>query len=182
MTLLPARMNWMLLAGLFCLFTAGTAAAQSNPTSCVNDDDCIATPACGGDVCDWNVQPTMTCKPAGGSTKGMDGWCSTTDDCKCKGMGATCMNFFCTFTRPCDAPGAGPCGSTGAAGSTGGGGSTGAAGTTGAAGSTSTGTAGTSGGGSSDGGGCAVAATAPLGGSTLLVALGLLAFARRRRR
>ena len=71
MTLLPARMNWMLLAGLLCLFTAGTAVAQSNPATCVNDDDCIATPACGGDVCDWATEPgLMQCKPAGAAAKG----------------------------------------------------------------------------------------------------------------
>ena len=53
MTLLSNRTKWMLLTGLLCLFAAGTAAAQSNPATCVNDDDCVATPACGGDVCDW---------------------------------------------------------------------------------------------------------------------------------
>jgi hypothetical protein len=176
MTLLPARMNWMLLAGFLCLFSAGTAVAQSNPATCANDDDCIATPACGGDVCDWATEPgLMKCKAAGSYPKGEDGWCTTTDDCKCKGMGATCMNFFCTFTRPCDAPGAAGCG-TGGTGGTGGSGGSG----TGAAGST--GMAGTSGGGGSDGGGCAVGATAPIGASTLLVAFGLLVFSRRRRR
>ena len=170
MTLLTARMNWMLLAGLLSLFTAGTAAAQGNPASCVNDDDCVATPACGGDVCDWATQVgSMTCKPAGAYPKGSDGWWTTTDDCKCRAMGATCVNFFCTFTRPCDAPGAAGC-ATGGTGGTG----------TGAGGST--GTAGTSGGGSSDGGGCSVAAAAPIGASTLLVALGLLALSRRRKR
>ncbi len=61
MTLLPARMNWMLLAGLLCLFTAGTAVAQSNPATCVNDDDCVATPACGGDVCDWSDISNRRC-------------------------------------------------------------------------------------------------------------------------
>lgn len=168
MTLLPARLNWMLLAGLLSLFTAGTAAAQGNPASCVNDDDCVATPACGGDVCDWATQVgLMTCKPAGAYPKGTDGWCTTTDDCKCRAMGATCVNFFCTFTRPCDAPGAAGC-ATGGTGGTGAGGSTGMAGT--------------SGGGSSDGGGCSVAAAAPLGASTLLAALGLLALSRRRKR
>ena len=167
MTLLSNRTKMMLLTGLVCLFAAGTAAAQTNPATCTNDIDCVATPACGGDVCDWN-SATHVCKPAGSAT--LDGWCTTTDDCKCKDMGATCVSFFCTFTRPCDAPGAGGC----ATGGTGGTGGTGAGG--------STGTAGTSGGGSSDGGGCAVAATASAGASSLLVALGLLAFARRRRR
>ena len=95
MTLLSNRTKLMLLTGIACLFGAGTAMAQSNPTSCVNDDDCIATPACGGDVCDWATSPgQMTCKPAGAYAKGTDGWCTTTDDCKCKGMGATCVSFY----------------------------------------------------------------------------------------
>ena len=162
MNLLPNRTTMMLLTGIAFLFAAGTALAQSNPASCVNDVDCIANPACGGDVCDWGAG--MTCKPAGTAAKGMDGWCTTTDDCKCKAMGATCVNAYCTFTRPCDAPGAAACGSTGTGGSG------------------STGSAGTSGGGDSGGGGCSVGATAPAMGSALLVGLGLLAFSRRRRR
>jgi MYXO-CTERM domain-containing protein len=167
MTLLPNRTKWMLLTGLGCLLAAGTAAAQSNPASCTNDVDCIATPACGGDVCDWSTAPTMKCKPAGVKPAGMDGWCTTDDSCKCKGLGATCVAAFCTFTRPCDAPDAGGC--TSAGGSSGTGGSTGAAGTSG-------------GGGGGGGGGCSVAATAPAGAPALLVAMGLLAFSRRRRR
>jgi MprA protease rhombosortase-interaction domain-containing protein len=165
MTLLSNRTKMMLLTGLVCLFAAGTAAAQTNPATCVNDDDCVATPACGGDVCDWSVLGQMTCKAAGMHPKGMDGWCTTTDDCKCREMGATCVAAYCTFTRACDAPGAAGCATGGTSGGTGTGGTTG--------------TAGTSGGG--DDGGCSVAATAPTAASTLLVAIGLLAFARRRR-
>jgi MYXO-CTERM domain-containing protein len=164
MTLLSNRTKWMLLTGLVSMLAAGTAAAQSNPTSCDNDDDCIATPACGGDVCEW---PAHVCKPAGSAAKGADGWCTTTADCKCMGMGATCEGVYCSFTRACDAPGQ-TCATGGTGGSTGAGGSTG--------------TAGTSGGGSSDGGGCSVAATAPAAGSALIVALGLIGFSRRRRR
>jgi MprA protease rhombosortase-interaction domain-containing protein len=167
MTLLSNRTKMMLLTGLVCLFAAGTAAAQ-NPATCVNDDDCTATPACGGDVCDWSVLGQMICKPAGSQPKGSDGWCTTTDDCKCKGMGATCVTAFCTFTRPCEADG-GSCASGGTGGGTGGSSGTGGG----------TGTAGTGGGG--DSGGCSVAATTPTAASTLLVAIGLLAFARRRR-
>ena len=160
MTLLSNRTKMMLLTGLVCLFAAGTAAAQTNPATCVNDDDCVATPACGGDVCDWSVAGQMTCKAAGMHPKGQDGWCTTTDDCKCKDMGATCVLAYCSFTRPCDAPGAAGCATGGTSGGTG--------------------TAGT--GGSTDSGGCSIAATAPTAGSALLVAIGLLAFARRRRR
>jgi hypothetical protein len=176
MTLLSNRTKWMLLTGFACLFAAGTAAAQTNPGTCTNDIDCVATPACGGDICDWsNLSTGMKCRPAGVGQKGNDGWCTTTADCKCKDMGATCVQAYCTFTRPCDAPGAAGCGSTGTGGSSGTGGSTGTGG------SGTTGSAGTSGGGGG-GGGCSIAATAPAAGSALLVGLGLLAFARRRRR
>jgi MprA protease rhombosortase-interaction domain-containing protein len=176
MTLLSNRKTFSLLSGLAFLLVAGAAAAQSNPTSCTNDDDCIATPECGGDICDWSSTTSpMKCRPAGTSAKGMDGWCTTDDDCKCKAMGATCVTAFCTFTRPCDAPGAAGCGSGGATG-------TGGSGATGTGGSGATGTGGTSGGDSGDSGGCSIAATAPTAGSALLIAIGLLAFARRRRR
>jgi MYXO-CTERM domain-containing protein len=172
MTLLSNRTKWMLLTGLFCLFAAGTAAAQANPPTCTNDDDCIATPECGGDICDWsNLAAGMHCKPAGVGPKGQDGWCTTDDDCKCKAMGATCVGAYCTFTRPCDAPGQTGCAAGGASGS---------AGSTGSGGSTGAGGAGGSGGG--DSGGCSIAATAPAGASVLLAGLGLLVFARRRRR
>jgi len=90
MTLLSNRKMFSLLTGLAFLLVAGAAAAQSNPTTCTNDDDCIATPECGGDVCEWSATG-MKCKPAGGAAKGADGWCTTDDDCKCKAMGATCV-------------------------------------------------------------------------------------------
>ena len=100
MTLLSNRTKWMLLTAITCLFAAGTASAQSNPATCVNDIDCIATPQCGGDICDWsNIAAGMHCKPAGSQPKGQDGWCTTDADCKCKDMGATCVAAFCTFTR-----------------------------------------------------------------------------------
>jgi MYXO-CTERM domain-containing protein len=163
MTSISNRTTWMLLTGLACFLAAGAANAQSNPATCVNDTDCVATPQCGGDICDWsNAAAGMKCKPAGTQPKGSDGWCTSDDNCKCKGAGATCVNAFCTFTRACDAPDAGGC--------------TNVTGTGG-----SSGTAGTSGGGSSGGGGCSVAPTGPTEASILLVALGLLAFARRRR-
>ena len=76
------KLNWMLLVGVVFLCAARGAGAATNPTSCVNDIDCIATPQCGGDVCDYSGT-TQTCKPAGGATKGMDGWCTVDSDCKC---------------------------------------------------------------------------------------------------
>jgi hypothetical protein len=75
MTLLPKRTTWMLLTGLACLLAAGTAVAQSNPAGCTNDIDCVATPQCGGDICDWNNQASpMKCRAAGSYPAGMDGW------------------------------------------------------------------------------------------------------------
>lgn len=151
------RIQWTILAGLVCLFAAGTAAAQSNPATCVDDIDCVATPQCGGEVCDWsNAAAGMKCKPAGSTgPKGMDGWCTVDEDCKCHGMGATCVTAYCTFTRPCDAPDAGGCPAT-------------------------TGTGGTSGGGGGGGGGCSVSGSSPPGWPALLVAIGLLMAGRRR--
>jgi hypothetical protein len=161
MTSLACRIKCTLLAAFVCLFAAGTAVAQSNPASCTNDIECVATPQCGGDVCDWNGTPAQRCRPAGGSPKGMDGWCTVDTDCKCMAMGATCDTgtLRCTFTRPCDGPDGGSC-------------------TTGSGGSS--GTAGSGGGGG--GGGCSVTATTPTALSALLVGLGLVALSRRRRR
>jgi hypothetical protein len=138
-------------------------AAQTNPAACTNDIDCVATPQCGGDICDWVGTPgQMKCKAAGSYPVGMDGWCMADTDCKCHSLGATCDlgTLRCTFTRPCGAPDAGPCATGGTSGGTG--------------------TAGTSGGGGG-GGGCNIASTTPAVTASLLVALGLLAFARRRR-
>src|SRR5450432_1554879 len=76
----------LLLAGVLVFVGAGAAHAAANPTMCTNDIDCVATPSCGGDVCDYSTQPP-TCKPAGGAAKAQDGWCDPTHgdaDCKCK--------------------------------------------------------------------------------------------------
>ena len=107
MTLLPDRTKWMLLTGLGCLLAAGTAAAQSNPASCTNDVDCVATPACGGDVCDWSTAPMMKCKPAGVKPAGMDGWCTTDDSCKCKGLGRDLRGRLLHVHPPLRRPGRG---------------------------------------------------------------------------
>jgi hypothetical protein len=74
-----------------------TSSAAPNPTRCVNDIDCVATPACGGEICDWING--MTCQPAGRSPKGQDGWCTTDNDCKCFAQGARCAVPYCTFTQ-----------------------------------------------------------------------------------
>jgi len=167
MTLLPARTKWMLLTGIVCLLAAGTASAQANPATCTNDIQCTATPECGGDICDWSQGLTHVCRPAGVGGKGADGWCTVDADCKCMGMGATCVYPYCTFTRACDAPGAAGCAATG--GSTGSGGS-GSGGSTG------------SGGGSGGGGGCSISGDVPAVGSALFAAFGLIVLSRGRRR
>jgi MYXO-CTERM domain-containing protein len=160
--------GWSLLAGVACLFTAGGARAATNPPSCANDIDCVATPQCGGDVCPYDGPHPLTCQPAGSGATGMDGWCTVDTDCKCYAQGARCNGAYCSFTKP-----SGGGGSTGGAGTTGTGGGTGTAGSTGSAGS-----------GSNDsGGGCRVANSPAGGGSLAAAALGLgLVVARRRRR
>lgn len=84
----------------------------TQPAACYNDDDCPGA-ACGGDVCNWNkIHPSpipegdrfYVCNPAGSSPQGMDGWCTTDADCKCRGLGAVCRVPYCTFTRASDAP------------------------------------------------------------------------------
>src|SRR5678816_2714452 len=110
---------WSVLAGIVVLLTAGSARAVDNPASCTNDIDCVATPECGGDICPWVGPNPRTCQPAGTGTKGHEGWCTADTDCKCHSLGATCVSFNCTFTKPSDAPGAGTGGATGSGGSTG---------------------------------------------------------------
>jgi MYXO-CTERM domain-containing protein len=156
-------------------------------SACTNDIECPNNTACGGEICDWTK--LMTCGPAGLSPKGMDGWCAADSDCKCFAQGARCVQPYCTFTLPSQAPGGGASG--GASGSSGGttGSSGGASGSTGGA-SGSTGGATGSGGTSSDagtkaadsGGGCAVAGKGV--SYSWLAALGGLAavLAARRRR
>jgi MYXO-CTERM domain-containing protein len=135
------------------LASPGRAAAASNPSSCLNDVDCVATPQCGGDVCDYNHAPTMTCKAAGTDPKGADGWCTVDTDCKCYALGARCVGaVYCSFTLPSQAPDAGATGTGGTTGTTGGGG----------------------------GGGCSVAG-AGHPSALALGALGLIALVARRR-
>lgn len=189
------------LTGSVVLLLSASAFAAGEP--CLNDTDCPGT-ECGSEVCNWNKplenpanpDKPYTCNPAGTDPKGKDGWCSdnSADYCKCKALGATCTSnfFYCSFTRPQDAP----AGSTGGAG-TGGAGTGGGGASTGGGGTTSTGgtTAGTGGSGAATGGsaaapapaadegGCSV--SAPRGGSSVALGLGLLglgyALARRRR-
>ncbi|HMF42239.1 MAG TPA: hypothetical protein VKQ32_16305 [Polyangia bacterium] len=161
MTVSARTLTWLvfncILVGVVSLCVARSAAAATNPTSCANDIDCIATPQCGGDVCVYSAT-SMTCQPAGGAAKGADGWCTVDTDCKCMGQGAKCVFPYCTFTRACDAPDAGPCGAGGSGG----------------------GTSGGSGGGG--GGGCSVAGShAGVGWAALLCVAGLIVARRRRR-
>jgi MYXO-CTERM domain-containing protein len=163
----------------FTLLFASSALAEGE--ACYNDTDC-PNPACGGDVCNWSKtaakadgQKIFYCQPAGRVAKGMDGWCTTNDNCKCGATGATCVSSHCTDTGTSTATGGSGAGGSGA------GGSTSTAGTatagTATAGATTAGTA------SKDDGGCSF--SAPQQSNDALLALGAvglgLAFVRRRR-
>lgn len=165
------------LAGIVAGFVtfAGPAQAVDNPASCTNDVDCIADPACGGSLCDWDSG--LICKPSGTPNKG---WCMADTDCKCHSTGATCdlTIHHCSKTTAS----AGTAGASG--GTAGASGGTAGAGTAGASG----GTAGTSGSAGAapapSSGGCSVASSATSGGLAALVGLALVAgrLVRRRRR
>ncbi|HEY4185562.1 MAG TPA: hypothetical protein VGP07_10860 [Polyangia bacterium] len=154
----------------------GQARAASNPASCENDIDCVATPECGGDVCTYTATGSPACTPAGTGASGQDGWCMSDTDCKCYAQGARCNVVYCTFTKPSASS---PDGGAGAAGRGGIGGEAGHAGASGAGG----GQAGEGGASANSGGGCS-AAGGPLGNRWSTVALlGLCAgFWRVRRR
>ena len=194
MNRLTTATRWSILAAMGC-FLAASGSARA--TSCLNDVDCPNS-ACGGEVCDFYSDPTLTCKPAGTQPKGMDGWCSSDSDCKCAALGATCtISSSCSFTKPSDAPSGGG-GNGGAAGSSGAGGSsatgTGGSGTGGTgAGTGGSGNGGTAAGGSAaagqtgttngGGGGCSVAGSAgPASWLAFSVLAGLVVAIRKRRR
>ncbi|HEV8245798.1 MAG TPA: hypothetical protein VGP93_08515 [Polyangiaceae bacterium] len=156
----------MLTAAAATLY-AGSSFAVSD---CVNDVDC-PNPACGGDVCQWDAAGNQTCVAAGTDTQGMDGWCTTSADCKCMAEGATCKSLHCTMT----VAGGGGTGGSGAGGSA----------TAGAA-TAGTGTAGTGTTSSSekdDGGGCSIASAGNNGVAlSAVVAAGAITLLLRRRK
>jgi len=189
---------------LKCLAIAGVlsivmVSSPAKATSCVNDIDC-PDPACGGQVCDYTKG--LTCQPAGGAPKGSDGWCTTDSDCKCLGMGATCVGVYCSFTTPPASGSGGTNGGSGGATATGGssasggasatggssasGGASASGGTTGASGGTTVpaGSGGsTSGPSSNSSGGCSVSGSGPASVIGMLFGLsvfGLRWFRRRR--
>ena len=183
------------VVALLGLVYARSARAQT--ATCLVDSDCPDT-ACGGPVCTHAAGGVASCNPANTEAgKGFDGWCADSMDnpvdanCKCRGLGATCAGFFCTFTVPADAPrdagaaggsggsGAGAAGSPGGSTGTAGGGAAGTAATAGAGG----GAGGSGRGGGGGGGGCSVADSpraANQVGVWLLLPLLTLALARRR--
>jgi MYXO-CTERM domain-containing protein len=176
MTVRAAKTKWTVLIGLAGLLAGGRAYAQTTP--CAVDTDCPGNAACGGDVCTKDSGGNQ-CTPPNPSSVGFDGWCADANgtaqnsNCKCRGQGATCNGFYCTFTSP-------PDGSTTGTGGAGGG--------TGGSGTAGSGTAGSSakGGssGSGGGGGCSVAgAPSALGsaGAALMLAAALVSRRRRRR-
>jgi MYXO-CTERM domain-containing protein len=161
-----------------------SSVALADGEACINDIDCPGA-ECGGPVCNWTKPQgdKFTCNPAGTQARGMDGWCTTDADCKCKGVGAVCHAPYCSFTKASDAP-AGGSGAGGSA-STGGSATTAGTGTTTAGtGTTTAGTGSTSAPAKDDGGGCSVGGPTNRG-TGLALALGIaglgIAFARRRR-
>jgi hypothetical protein len=141
MLITNSRFKWLAVAGVLgaALLVSRAAAAQ-----CTNDDECPDS-ACGGQICDWTMG--RTCQPAHPDKQGTDGWCTTTDNCKCKGMGATCNTVYCTMTVP-------PAGSSGSGGSTAGSGgsSAGSGGSSAGSGGSSAGSGGSTGSGGSSSG------------------------------
>ncbi len=101
------------LAALLSSLPLGAIPIPGGASPCFNDTDC-GGPQCGGDVCNWNIQSPYatvdkpyTCNPAGTAPKGMDGWCTSDENCKCRELGAKCVGVYCSFTKPSDAPGGG---------------------------------------------------------------------------
>jgi len=179
---------------LKCLAIAGAlsivmVSSRAEATACLNDIDC-PEPACGGQVCDYNKG--MTCQPAGGAAKGSDGWCTTDSDCKCMGMGATCVGVYCSFTTPPAGGSGGANGGSGGASATGGssasGGASASGGTTGASGGTTgaTGSGGAASGptssNSNSSGGCSVSGSGSASVIGMLFGLSVLGLRRFRRR
>jgi hypothetical protein len=93
------------LSGLVgCVTLLFASAAFAEGEACYDDTDC-PNPACGGDVCNWGKlaatgdgRKIFYCQPAGREAKGMDGWCTTNENCKCAATGATCVSTHCTDT------------------------------------------------------------------------------------
>lgn len=90
--------------------TTMTPMPSRNPAPCFNDTDCPNS-SCGGEVCNWTkthpapiADKVFVCDPAGLQAKGMDGWCTTDDNCKCRSLGARCIAPYCSFTKASDAP------------------------------------------------------------------------------
>src|SRR5450432_2386864 len=162
--------------GVIGFFAAALFAPHIARAACTNDTDCPDT-ECGGQICDWTSLP-QTCKPAGTQPQGMDGWCTTDADCKCKGECATCVNSQCTRTLPKSAGNGGASGTAGTGSSAAG---SSAAGSSAAGASSSTDS-------SSGSSGCSIAGGAggtPRGSLGLALgaacALGLLGTRRRKR-
>lgn len=166
---LPFVVAFALLCG------SGEVRAASNPASCDNDIDCVATPECGGDVCTYSAAGSPACTPAGTGANGQDGWCTSDTDCKCYAQGARCKGVYCTFTKP---PTSSPDGGAGAAGRGGTGGEGGAGGRAGTGG----GQAGEGGSSADGGGGCSTLGGPRPGCWSAIALVGVSATLRVRRR
>lgn len=184
------RRSLVSMIGSVTLLCASSAfAADGDP--CYNDDDC-PNPACGGEVCNWGKQsprPSGTkifyCQTAGQDPKGMDGWCTTVDNCKCKATaGVMCTASHCTDTGTPIASGGTGAGGSAAGGSSAGGSSAAGTGTTTAGTGTTTAGTGTTPA-KEDSGGCSVGGSENSGAATMALVFGALGLgitlARRRR-
>ena len=83
-----------------------TPLPSQEPAPCFNDTDCPIA-GCGGQVCNWNKthprpvgDKAFVCEQAGLQPPGFDGWCTTDENCKCRGLGASCVGVYCSFTKP----------------------------------------------------------------------------------
>ncbi|HEY4159592.1 MAG TPA: hypothetical protein VGM29_15890, partial [Polyangiaceae bacterium] len=100
--------------GAFALVSAWPKASLA--ADCVTDMDCPGT-TCGAQVCQWVSSASHVCQAAGSKSRGSDGWCNTSADCKCQSVGAKCnAQFSCSFVLASDAPAAGGASGAGAGG------------------------------------------------------------------
>ncbi len=180
------RRSLVSVVGSVTLLCASSAFAKDGDP-CYNDDDC-ENPACGGEVCNWAKQSprpdgmkVFYCQTAGQEPKGMDGWCTTVDNCKCKATaGVMCVASHCTDTGTPIASGGSGAGGSAAGGS----GTAGTGTTTAGTGGSAAGTGATTPA-KEDSGGCSVGGSQNSGVATMALVLGALGLgvtlARRRR-
>jgi MYXO-CTERM domain-containing protein len=84
------KLSAFALSAVVAVAGLGLWTVTAHAESCTNDIDCKANgTACGTDVCNFEA---MTCVSSG---SGNPGWCTVSTDCKCAGIGATCVGVYC---------------------------------------------------------------------------------------